>query len=130
MNLNYSTNSISVGGWQEMQETHLSDVGWDQVADELLHVVVDGASLFHRRHDRREVVVSQNHLGRRLGHGGSWTHSDTDLSFLQRRRVVHTVTSLHRMTSHINININMVTDNVVLQIKLQIQKKNTSRKAI
>ena len=39
----------------------LPDVGRDEVADELLSVVVDGPPLLHSRHDGGEVVVSKNH---------------------------------------------------------------------
>lgn len=37
-----------------------SDVGRDQVADELLGVVVDGTSLLDSELDRGEVVISEN----------------------------------------------------------------------
>ena len=73
---------------------HLADVRRDEVADELLHVVVDGAALLHRRHDAREVVVGEDHLGRRLGDRRARAHRDADLRLLQRRRVVHAVTRL------------------------------------
>lgn len=69
----------------------LADVGRDEVADELLHVVVDGASLLNSGDNRGEVVVSEYHLRRRFGHRSARTHSDTDLGLLQRRRVVDTV---------------------------------------
>eukprot|EP00959_Pyramimonas_sp_CCMP1952_P360627 7552764-Pyramimonas_sp.AAC.2 len=39
---------------------HLADVGGDHVADERLHVVVDGAALLHRCHDGRKVVVRKH----------------------------------------------------------------------
>ena len=70
----------------------LSDVGGDEVTDELFHVVVDGASLFHSGHNGGEVIISQDHLRGGLGHGGTGAHGDTDLGLLQGRGVVHTVT--------------------------------------
>ena len=71
-----------------------TDVGGDEVADELLHVVVDSTALLYGGHDGGEVVVSEHHLGGRLGDGGSGAHSNTDLSLLQSGSVVHTVTGL------------------------------------
>ena len=43
----------------------------DSLPDELLHVVVDGAALFHGGHDGGEVVVGQHHLGGGLGNSSS-----------------------------------------------------------
>ncbi len=71
----------------------LSDVGGDEVADELLHVVVDGATLLDGGDDGGEVVVGEDHLGGRLGHGRARAHGDTDLGLLQSRSVVDTVAS-------------------------------------
>ena len=80
---------------REEDTDDLADVGRDEVADELLHVVVDGATLLHGRHDRREVVVGEHHLRRGLGDRRARSHRDTDLGLLQRRRVVHPVASLN-----------------------------------
>ena len=44
------------GGRQEDADD-LADVGGDEIADELLHVVVDGAALLHSGNDGSEVVV-------------------------------------------------------------------------
>lgn len=69
------------GGSQE--DGHdLTDVGGDEVPDELLHVVVDGAALLDGGHDGGEVVIGQHHLGGGLGDGGSGAHGDADLSLL------------------------------------------------
>lgn len=76
------------------ETTDLSDVGGDEVADELFHVVVDGASLLDGGNDRREVVVGKHHLRRSLGDCRARTHRDADLGLLQRRRVVDTVAGL------------------------------------
>lgn len=83
------------GGGQEDRH-HLTDVRGDQVADELLHVVVDGTALLNGRHNGGEVVVGQHHLGGGLGHGSSRSHSNTNFGLLQGGRVIHTVTSLER----------------------------------
>ena len=40
--------------------SHLADVGRDEVADEGLHVGVDGAPLLDGGHDGGEVVVGQD----------------------------------------------------------------------
>jgi len=80
----------------------LSDVGGDEITNELLHVVVDGPALLNGGHDGGEVVVSQYHLRSRLGHGGTRTHGDTNLSLLQGRGVIHTVTSLETNGGFIN----------------------------
>lgn len=40
----------------------LPDVGGDEIADELLHVAVDGSALLNSRHDGGEVVVREHHL--------------------------------------------------------------------
>ena len=81
---------------------HLSNVGGDEITNELLHVVVDGAALLNGGHDGGEVVVSQYHLRRRLGHSGTRTHGDTNLSLLQGRGVIHTITSLGTNGGFIN----------------------------
>lgn len=72
----------------------LTNVGGDEVADELLHVVVDSSALLNSSHNGREVVVSQDHLRGRLGNGSARAHGDADLGLLQGRGIVHTITSL------------------------------------
>ena len=61
----------SQGGGQEDADD-LADVGGDQVTDELLHVVVDGATLLNRRHDGSEVVVWKLKSTNRLYYGCRW----------------------------------------------------------
>uniref|UniRef100_A0A2M3YY06 Uncharacterized protein n=1 Tax=Anopheles braziliensis TaxID=58242 RepID=A0A2M3YY06_9DIPT len=70
----------------------LTNVGRDQVTDELLHVVVDSTTFLNSGNNGGEVVISQHHLGSRLGHSGTRTHGNTDFGLLQGRRVVDTIT--------------------------------------
>mmetsp|Transcript_17038 Transcript_17038/g.49349 ORF Transcript_17038/g.49349 Transcript_17038/m.49349 type:complete len:683 (+) Transcript_17038:872-2920(+) len=71
---------------------HLADVGADEVADEGLHVGVNGPTLLNRRHDGGEVVVRQDHVRRLLRHlRARDAHGDTDGRLLERRRVVDAV---------------------------------------
>ena len=72
----------------------LTNVGGDEVADELLHVVVDSAALLNGSHNGGEVVVSEDHLRGRLGNGGARAHGDTDLRLLQGGGIIHTITGL------------------------------------
>merc|ERR1712212_326113 len=71
----------------------LTDVGRNEITDELFHVVVDGTTLFNSSPNGGEVVVSKHHLGGRLGDGSSRTHGNTNLGLLQGRCVIHTITS-------------------------------------
>ena len=61
-------------------------------ADEPQQVVVDGAPEADRLHDRRVVVVREDHDGGLLGdlRPGD-PHRDADVGLLERRRVVHAV---------------------------------------
>ena len=52
-------------------QTDLAYVGRDEIANELFHVVVDGASLLDGGDDRGEVVVSEHHLRGGLGDRGA-----------------------------------------------------------
>jgi hypothetical protein len=87
---------------QSLRHTHsgsqedrddFSDVGRDEVADELLSVVVDGTTFFNGTFDGGKVVVYKHHVRGELGYIGSGAHSNTNISFLESRRVVDTVTS-------------------------------------
>ena len=71
----------------------LTDVGRDEVADELLGVVVDGAALLNGDLDGGEVIIGENHISSKLRDVSAGTHSNTDISLLQSRRIVDTVTS-------------------------------------
>jgi len=79
-------------GGQE-DANNLTNVGTDQVSDELLHVVVDGSTLTNSGDNRSEVIVSENHIRGRLGNSGTGTHGNTDLGLLQSWRIVNTITS-------------------------------------
>ena len=81
-----------------MARPDLSYVGRDEVADELFHVVVDGASFLDGGDDRREVVVGEHHLRGGLGDRRARTHRNADLGLLQRRRVVDAVARLATTT--------------------------------
>merc|ERR1711963_634594 len=81
-----------MGGGKEDADD-LTNVGGNQVADELLHVGIDSTALLDGGDDGGEVVVGKNHLRGRLGDSGSTAHGNTDLSLLQGRRVVDTVSS-------------------------------------
>ena len=71
----------------------LGDVRGEGVRDGFLQVVEDQSSLLDTGHDRGEVVIEQNHVGRLLGHvRTSDTHCYTDVGLLQRGWIVHTVT--------------------------------------
>ena len=74
------------------QEGH--DVGDERhhhEADVLEHVVVELAALGDGLHDRREVVVGEDHFCRVLGDLGAGPHRDADVGRLDRRRVVDAV---------------------------------------
>ena len=73
-------------------DQRLGDVGRQHEEDGLLDVVVDGAPFLHRRRDRGEVVVGQNHAGRFLGDLGALDpHGDADVGLLQSGSIVYAV---------------------------------------
>ena len=60
--------------------------------DELQDVVVEGAPLSHRAHDRCKVIIGQHHSGGFLRDGrASEAHGYTDIGALQGRRVIDAV---------------------------------------
>ncbi|KAI6754271.1 hypothetical protein HG530_012785 [Fusarium avenaceum] len=79
-------------GCSEENGNDLANVGRDQVTDELLGVVVDRASFLDGDFNGGKVAVSKNHIGCQLRYVGSRTHSNTDISLLQSRGIVDTVT--------------------------------------
>eukprot|EP00754_Rhynchopus_humris_P027162 Rhum_TRINITY_DN15065_c9_g4::Rhum_TRINITY_DN15065_c9_g4_i7::g.137337::m.137337 len=71
----------------------LRDVRRQRVRDRLLQVVEDQTALQHTVHDRREVVVHQDHVRSLLRHVHTGdTHADTDVGGGHSLRVVDTVT--------------------------------------
>ncbi|KAI6760189.1 hypothetical protein HG531_013390 [Fusarium graminearum] len=78
---------------REEDGNNLANVGGDEITDELLSVVVDGASLLNSDLDSGKVAVGEDHVGGQLGDIGSRTHGNTDISLLQSRSVVDTITS-------------------------------------
>lgn len=78
---------------QKMTETtHIRT----QVTDELLRVVIDQPTLLNGQFDGSKVGVGKNHVRGELRNVRSATHCNTDISLLQRRCVVDTVTSLSK----------------------------------
>ena len=73
---------------------HLANVGRNQIANKLLHVVVDRTALLHCGHNRWEIVVGKDHFRGRLGNGSPRTHRNTNLGFLQCWSIIYTITSL------------------------------------
>ena len=80
------------GGGEE-DANNFTDVGRDQVSDELFHVVVDGSTFTDGGDDGGEVIVGENHIGSGFGDGGTGTHGNTDFGFFQGWGVVDTITS-------------------------------------
>jgi hypothetical protein len=69
-----------------------SSGGGQLEAHELHDVVVKRATLPHRTHQRREIVIKQDHGGGGLGNRRAAAHGDADVGAFQGRRVVHAVT--------------------------------------
>ena len=80
-------------GSGEEDRYDFADVGGDEVADELLRVVVNGAAFFDGAFDGGKVVVYEDHVGGEFGDIGSGAHGYTNVGFLESGRVVDTVTS-------------------------------------
>ena len=62
----------------------------------LFHVVVNGATFFNSGNNGGEVIISEDHVGSRLGNSGTRTHSNTNFGFLQSWGIVDTITSLEK----------------------------------
>ena len=79
-----------------------TDVGRNEVPDKLLRVVVDAATFLDRSLDGGEVVVGQDHVCRELGDVSTSTHRDTNVTLLQGRGVIDTITSHgHHLSSRL-----------------------------
>ena len=82
----------NIGQYEEQEWSDLGYVGGERVGDGLLQVVEDEATLLHAGHDRGEVVVEQDHVGRLFAHVAAGdAHGDADVGLLERRRVVDAV---------------------------------------
>lgn len=71
---------------------NLSNVGRDEVTDELLGVVVDGATFLNSGLNGGKVVISENHVGSELGNISARAHGNTNIGLLECGSVVDTVT--------------------------------------
>ena len=70
----------------------LRDIGRQQEQHRLLDVVVDGAAFLHRRRNRGEIVVGEDHARRLFRHlGALYSHGDADIGLFERWRVVDAV---------------------------------------
>ena len=78
----------------EHDKAESGSTGTELEREEVLDVVEDALALLDGAEDGAEVVVSQNHVCGFLSHVcAELAHADADVCFLQRRSVVHTVTS-------------------------------------
>ena len=73
---------------------HLANIWWDQISNELLHVIVDCSAFLDSCHNRWKVVVGKDHFRGRLSNRCARTHCNANLGFLQCWSIVHTITSL------------------------------------
>ena len=71
----------------------LTNVGGDQVTDELFHVVVDGTAFLNGGDNGGKVIISQDHFRGGFGNSGSGAHSNTDFGLLQSGSIIDTITS-------------------------------------
>mmetsp|Transcript_21937 Transcript_21937/g.54870 ORF Transcript_21937/g.54870 Transcript_21937/m.54870 type:complete len:303 (-) Transcript_21937:1675-2583(-) len=75
----------------------LGNVHGHDEGHEFLDPSVDGASLLYSRDDRAEIVICQDHVRCALGHLCSLdAHCHTDVGLVERRGVVHAVSSHSR----------------------------------
>ena len=69
-----------------------ADVAGEEVLDGLQHIGVDGPPFPDGGHDRDEIVVHDDHVGRFLGHVRAGDpHGGTDVGAFERRRIVYAV---------------------------------------
>ena len=95
--------AIGLGACVWPSPDHLSDVGGDEVTDELLGVVVDGTTFLHSRHNGGKVVVSQDHFwGTEREKQSLITHSLITLthSHITLTHHTHSHTFTHHTHSH------------------------------
>merc|ERR1719431_2002757 len=71
----------------------LGNIGSKSVSDGFLQVVEDKTTFFYACDNGSKVIIEQDHVGCLLGHiRSSNTHGNSDISFLEGRGVVNTVT--------------------------------------
>lgn len=68
--------------------------GRTEVANKLFSIIVNKTTFLYGLFYRRKVRVGEDHVGREFRNVGSAAHSDTNVCLLQRRSVIHTVSSL------------------------------------
>jgi len=71
----------------------LGNIGSKSVGDGFLQVVKDKTTFFNACDNGSKVIIEQDHVSGLLGYiGSSNTHSNSNISFLESRRIVYTVT--------------------------------------
>jgi len=78
---------------EENEGGDLRDVGGESVSDRFLQVIEDETTFFDTIHNGAEVIIEQNHITGVLSDLRSATHSNTDISLLDSRGVIDTITS-------------------------------------
>lgn len=77
---------------------NFSNIGRDEVTNELLHVIVDGSPFFNSGHNGREIVVCQYHFRGGFRNSRSRAHGNADFCFFQCRSIIDAITSLKNKT--------------------------------
>ena len=75
---------------------HFANIGRNEISNELLHVVVNGATFLYSGDNAREIVVDKDHVWRAFRYSGSTAHSNSDLGLLQGGGVVHSIAGLEQ----------------------------------
>merc|ERR1719315_465739 len=71
----------------------LGNIGSKSVSDGFLQVVEDKTTFFNACDNGSKVIIEQDHVSGLLGYiGSSNTHGNSNISFLESRRIVYTVT--------------------------------------
>merc|ERR1719309_77807 len=79
----------------------LGNIGSKSVSDGFLQVVEDKTTFFNACDNGSKVVIEQDHVSGLLGYiGSSNTHGNSDISFLESRRIVYTVTCYGNNCTH------------------------------
>mmetsp|Transcript_144290 Transcript_144290/g.366282 ORF Transcript_144290/g.366282 Transcript_144290/m.366282 type:complete len:303 (+) Transcript_144290:220-1128(+) len=95
--LQRSSHDRNAGDDAEEDLHDLGNVHGHDEGHEFLDPSVDGASLLYSRDDRAEIVICQDHVRCALGHLCSLdAHCHTDVGLVERRGVVHAVSSHSR----------------------------------